>query len=453
MLARLLAPSDFGLIAMLSLFIGLASVLMDGGFSAALIQRREIDEADKSTVFWFNLCTGGLLTLALFAAAPIIARIFDRPALVPLTRAMAFLCLLSSTGAIHSTLLIRDLNFRTQAKAGAIAALVSAGVAIILASRGYGVWALVAQALLMAAALSALLWALNPWRPSLTFNLASLRKLLGFGGYHLGSSLLEMAYSRLYTLFVGRSFGASELGYYANADNTRMIPGNFLAGVISRVALPMFSAAAQEPLTLRRGMQLSIRGMMLINAPVMLGLAVLAEPVITVLFGRQWLPAVPIFRVLCLAGVLYPLNAINLHALMAQGHAGLMFRLEVTKKMLGIAFLVVGAWYGVMGVAWSQVAFSIVALCINAHYSAKLLDFGAFSQFREFAPSTIAAALVAVGVQTVCWVWMATPFMKLVVLGGAGALVYLAVISLARLDALEDVAALFWRARLSRQDK
>lgn len=446
-LARLLVPSDFGVIAMLALFIGVAYVLMDGGFSAALIQRRDVDHADESTVFWFNLGIGASLAIALFLAAPSIAYFYDTPSLVPLARAMSFACLLAGSGAIHSTLLSRKLDFRTQAQAGAIAAFLSGGVAIILALRGYGVWALVAQALVMAGAMSAMLWLLHPWRPAWIFSRASLRKLLGFGGYHLGSSFLEMAYSRLYTVFVGRMFGAHELGYYANADNSRMIPGNFLASVVSRVALPMFSATAHDPVTLRRGMQLSIRGMMLINAPVMLGMAVLAEPVITVLFGRQWLQAAPILQVLCLAGVLHPVHTINLHALMAQGYARLMFRLEVIKKAIGVGLLAVGAWYGVMGVAWSQVAFSLVALGINTYYSKRLLGFGMLAQLRESAPPILAAMLMAAGIAAASWVWEARPLLKLAVLGSAGALTYLAIIAATQIHALADVLALFQRAQ------
>jgi O-antigen/teichoic acid export membrane protein len=442
-LARLLAPADFGVVAMLGLFIGVAYVLMDGGFSAALIQCRDVDHADESTVFWFNLGIGGILTVALFAVAPAIAHFYDTPVLVPLTRAMSFACLLASAGAIHSTLLSRELNFRTQAQASVVAALLSGSVAVILALHGAGVWALAAQAVVMAGTMSVLLWLLHPWRPARKFSRNSLRKLLGFGGYHLGSSLLEMAYSRLYTVFVGRMFGARELGYYANADNSRMIPGNFLAGVVSRVALPMFSAAAHDPVMLRRGMQLSVRGMMLINAPAMLGMAVLAEPVIALLFGRQWLAAAPILRVLCLAGLFYPLHAINLNALMAQGHARLMFRLEAAKKMVGVVLIAVGASYGVMGVAWSQVAFSLVALGFNAYYSKRFIGFGALAQLRESAPPLFAAAVMAGGIAAASWGWEARPVLKLAILGMGGALVYLVIIAAARMHALADVLALF----------
>lgn len=445
-LARLLTPADFGVVAMLALFIGVAGVLADAGFSAALIQRQDVDHVDESTVFWCNLGIAVVLATIIWLAAPMIVRFYGVPVLAPLSRVMAVMVVASSLGAIHFALLTKKLDFRTQAKAGGIAALVSAVVAITMALQGFGVWALAAQSVSMSVATTALLWLLHRWRPGWRFSVRSMRKLAGFGGYHLGSMLMEIAYGRLYTLLIGRLFGAGPLGQYTNADNTRQIPGTFLGGVVARVALPMFAQANHDPSVLRRGMQLSIRGMMLINAPVMLFMAALGEPMIEVLFGRQWLPAASIFQVLCLAGVLYPLHMINLHALMAQGHARLMFRLEVIKKVLGVALLLIGAWYGVMGIAWSQVAFSIVALAMNTHYSAKLLGFGVFPQLRESAPSIIAAALVAAGIQTIAWVWVAPQFLKLVVLGSTGALAYLAIISIARLHALADVIALFRRA-------
>ena len=444
-LARLLTPADFGVVAMLAIFIGVAGVLADGGFSAALIQRQDVDHVDESTVFWCNFGIGLVLATIIWLAGPMIALFYGVPMLSPLSRVMAVVVVAGALGAIHFALLTKQLDFRTQAKAGGIAALVSATVAITMALHGFGVWALAAQSVCMSVATTTLLWLMHPWRPGWRFSLRSMRKLAGFGGYHLGSMLMEIAYGRLYTLLIGRLFGASPLGQYTNAENSRQIPGAFLGGVVARVALPMFAQASHDPSMLRRGMQLSIRGMMLINAPVMLFMAALAEPVMALLFGRQWLPAAPIFQVLCLAGVLYPLHMINLHALMAQGHARLMFQLEVIKKALGVALLLIGAWYGVLGIAWSQVAFSILALAMNAHYSEKLLGYGVFPQLRESAPSIIAAALVAAGIQMIGWGWGALPFLELVVLGSAGALAYLVIISMVRLDALADVLALFRR--------
>lgn len=450
-LARLLSPAEFGLMAMLALVIGMAYVVMDGGFSVALIQRRDISHLDESTVFWCNLGIGSMLTLLLFVSAPLIANFYDTPILEPLTRVMSLTCLLASLGSIHGTLLTRKLDFKTQAKAGAIAALLSGAVAIALALRGYGVWALASQALVMAGAMSALLWTFHPWRPSWAFSRDSLSKLFAFGGFHLASSLLEMAYSKLYTILVGRLFGARELGLYANADNTRLMPGTFFGNLVARVALPMFSEAAHDRILLKRGVQLSIRGMMLINAPLMLGMAALAEPTITVLFGKQWTPSAPILQVLCIAGLFYPIHVINLHALMAQGHARLMFRLELLKKGIGVALLVAGTWHGILGVAWSQVVFSLAVLAVNTHYTKRWLGYGAWEQLREIAPSVLVAGLVACAAHLISQAWHAPALVQLAVLGSAGAMSYLSIIAVARINAMRDVMALLSRPQVAQR--
>lgn len=442
-LARLLTPADFGVVAMLALFTGVATVLMDGGFSVALIQRQDVDHADESTVFWCNLGIGAALALCLVVIAPAIAAFYGVPVLAPLTRVMALVVLFAALGAIHSTLLTKRLDFRTQAKAGVVAGLLSGATAIVMAWQGYGVWALAAQAVVMAASMSGLLWWLHPWRPALVFNRASVRKLFAFGGYHLGSSLLEVLYARLYTVLIGRQFGPRDLGFYSNAESAKQMPVGFSGNLLARVALPMFSEASRDTAVLQRGVQLSIRGMMLVHAPVMLGIAALAEPLVLVLFGGQWLPAVPILQVLCISGVLYPLHAINLHALMAQGHSRLMFRLEVIKKTIGVALIVFGALFGVMGIAWSQVAFSLVALAINTRYTRRLLGYGASAQLRDLAPALLAATLMAIVVYYIGVSWPASPVLEVGVLGLVGMLIYLVLIWRARLDAFHDVLALF----------
>ena len=332
-------------------------------------------------------------------------------------------------------------------KIGVIATIASGGTAIVMALQGYGVWALVAQGVVMNIVVTSLLWLFNPWRPAWLFSRASARKLSGFGGYHLASSLLEIIYSRLYTLLIGRLYGARELGFYNNADNTKQMPGGFLSSVLARVAFPMFSAAAHDKVKLRRGMQLSIRGMMLLNVPIMLGIAAVAEPLVRTLFGAQWLPAVPILRVLCVAGLLFPLHVVNLYVLMAQGHSHLMFRLEVTKKTLGVALIAAGTFYGVMGIAWSQVVFSVLALAINTHYTRKLLDYGVAEQLRDYAPVLCIAIPMTAAVYAIGLFWQPAPLIALAVLSIVGALLFFGLAWLVRLDALDDVAALFRRTQ------
>lgn len=452
-LSHLLTPAEFGTIALLALFIGVATVFVDGGFSAALIQRQDVTHTDESTVFWFNLGIGAIVSFALWIAAPAISAFYGKPILIPLIGVMALNVFFGALGTIHATLLTKRLDFRTQMKVGVIATLVSGGVAVWIACIGYGVWALAAQAVVMTFVSTALLWTFNSWRPIWTFSVPSARKLFGFGGYYFASILLEMTFSRLYTLLIGRYYSVRELGYFNNADSLQQMPGGFLAGVFSRVALPMFSAAANNKATLRRGMQLAIHGMMLLNVPMMMGLMALSVPFVQILFGTPWVPAAPILRILCLGALLWPMHVINLKVLMAQGYSHLFFRLEIVKKALGVAMLGVGAIFGVMAIAWSLALFSVLAFTINAYYSGRFLDYGMVRQLRDFAPvlflSTVMAAVIyAIGAQ-----WTCPPLLKLAVLVPLGAAIFFAMAWIANLQALQDVLALVRSKREMRTDE
>lgn len=385
-LARLLTPEEFGTIALLYLFIGLASAFIDCGFSSALIQQQEITHMDESTVFWFNLAMGFLMALGLWCASSWIASFFGRPVLIPLTKLLAANLFISAMGSIHSALLTKRLDFKIQMKISAIATLVSGMIGVGMAWKGFGVWALAVQTLAATSVTTILLWFLNPWRPTRQISMQTAQRFFGFGSYLFLSGLLDIAYNRIYTILIGKYFGVRELGFYNRADSTKQFPVSLLTGVLSRVAFPVFSAAANDKKQLRRGMRLALRSIMLVNVPMMLGLMATADHVIPTFFGVQWLPAVPIMQVLCLAGILWPLHVINLNVLMAQGHSRLFFRLEIAKKIIGSLLIVCGSFYGVLGLAWSQVVFGAVAFLINVHYSKIYLDYGATRQTVDFLP-------------------------------------------------------------------
>jgi teichuronic acid exporter len=437
-LARLLSPAEFGTIALLSLFIGLAGAFIDSGFSSALIQNQDITHEDESTVFWFNAALGALAALLLWGTAPWISRFYGVPILVPLARVLAINVFISALSSIHETLLTKRLDFRKQMMVGVTAAGVSGVLAIILAFRGFGVWALAAQALTSTTLVTVLLWVVNPWRPALVFSLASARKLFGFGSYLLMASLLDVSYNRLYTVFIGKLYGVSDLGFYTRADSTKQVPTAILSGVLARVAFPLFSAAAHDKERLRRGVRYAIRGVMLINVPMMLGVMATAQPLINTLFGPKWLPAVPALKVLCLAGVLWPLQMINLSALMAQGHSHLFFRLEVAKKVVGVILLVVGASYGIMGIAWSQVAFGLVAFFINAHYTNALLGYSGWQQTIDFLPVLGASAVMSLVVAFVGNAWRGPIALELLLQIAIGISIFLAICFTFRLDAFRE---------------
>lgn len=407
-LARALTPDDFGAIAVLLTFTALAVTVADAGFSSALIQSASVDHDDESTVFWGSVSVSVLLAACIGAASSGIARLFDRPVLQPLAAVMALNVVIVTLGSIHVTLLTKRLEFQAQWKTSVVATAVSGGVAILLARNGLGVWALAVQTLLSSIITTAMLWALNPWRPGMTFDLQKARKLFRFGRYMLYSALLDILYTRLYVLLIGKWHGMRELGFYDRADAIVQAPVSSVGAILSRVALPVFSGAAQDPQELRRHVRAAVRTAMLVSLPLLFGLAAVAEPFVTALLGPAWHAAVPVLQVLCIAGALWPLHVINLNALIAQGHSRLYFRLEVAKKVLGPAFVLVGSAYGVLGIAWSQVAFGVVALFVNAYYTRRFLQYGLLAQLSDCRAIVVSAAVMAALVYWAANHWLAS---------------------------------------------
>ena len=394
-LARLLAPEDFGTLALLALFLGIASLFVDVGFTSALIQRQDATRVDESTVFWFNIGAAVIMTLILLASAPWIADFFSLPVLVPLTMLMACNVVISAMGSIHRTLLSKRLDYKTPIKISAISTVISGSIGVYLAWADYGVWALVWQTLASTVVVTMLLWLFSSWRPIFRFSGDSFKRLFGFSGWLFGARLLDTVYQRGYTILIGKFYGAHDLGIYYRADNTQQLPASMLTGVLSRVAFPLFSSVSHDKALLRRGVQLSVRSMMLIIGPSMAGLSALAVPFIRVVFGEQWLPAAPILQVLCLLGLMWPLHVINLNVLHAQGYAKLSFRLAIIKQSSGIVLLVIGSYFGIMGIAWSRVIQGVIGLIINGHYTGKFLDYGMREQIKDCLPSILLSAMMA----------------------------------------------------------
>lgn len=440
-LARLLTPADFGTMALLALLLAVTSVTVDAGFAVALIQRPTITPRHQTSALAVVLALGLVGTVVLELVAPLVAGFYDRPEVEPLLRVMATSILLTSLGTVPSALLVRQLLFRRLFWVTLAGALTSSVLSIVLAMSGAGVWALAGQQLSMAAVVSAGAWIAARWRPRGGCGLDEARELATFGGFMVASTLLDVAYSRAYTVVIGRSYGATELGYYARADGTQQIPVGALSGIVGRVALPFFSSIATDVAALRAGVRTAVRGLMLINAPMMLGLAAVAAPAVQALYGPQWDPAVPILRVLCLAGLLWPLHSVNVVALLAQGRGALMLRLQVVKFALGLVLLGIGTLGGVIGVAWASVAFGLLATGINTHYTARLVGYGWVAQWRDVAPVTAVAAGMAALVAWLSYRWQAAPWTELLVLAACGALLFLAAAWALRLSALDDA----WR--------
>ncbi len=436
-LARLLAPEVFGVIAMLSLFIGLAACFCEGGFSTALIQKQNLSEEDTSSVFYFNVMMGLVTALLFWAAAPWVAAFYHTPVLKPLTRVMGLNVLIGTLGAVHQTLLAKDMDFRCLMRISVVAALISGVIGIALAWRGWGVWSLAIQTFVSTAVSTALLWWWRPWRPALVLSLKALRSLFRFGSYIFLAGISDLAYTRAYSLVIGKFYSAGDLGLYSRADTTQQMPTTLLSGGISRVAFPMFAEVAHDRELLRRAMRKVLASTMLLNVPGMLGLALVARPLVVTVFGANWAGCVAYLQILCLAGALWPLHVVNLCALKALGRSDLFFRLELIKKPLGFCFMVGACLISITAMAWGTLLFAVVAVAINAYYTGGLLDYPLSKQIRDSLACALPTAAMVASVWPLSLLTSLPPTALLGLQISAGLIVYLMVCVVLKIESLQ----------------
>jgi len=425
-LARILLPTDFGIVALLSVFVAVASVFVDSGLGSALIQRRETTLADESTVFFFNLGIAVTTASLLAAAAPAIAAFFGQPVLVPLTYAMALNLCINAFGTIHTTLLSKALNFRIIAQAGGISAAVAGVIAVTMAVQGYGVWSLAMHTIVAALVNVVLLWKWHPWRPARTFRTASLRALLGFGGYEMAASLTDVFSNHLNLILIGKLYSVGSVGLFDRAQRTQQLPTFLMMGVANRVAYSVFSAVSAEKTRLVNGLRKSQAVSMFVNVPILLGMILLSDPLVATLYGQQWIACAPILQVLGIGALLWPLHVLNLSALKAQGRTDLFFRITLLKKTVTISLICLASLRGIMAMAWAQVLISLFAYFVNTHYTRVILGYGAWQQLKDLSRIFIAAIPMAVTVYLANAMLPLPPAQKLGLAVLLGAAVHLA---------------------------
>ena len=314
-LARLLTPAEYGIMAMIAIFIAISNSIIDSGFSNALIRKTDIKRIDYNTVFFFNLVVGVILYVLLYFCAPSISSFFNEPILIPVTRVIGLVLIINSLGIIQRTIMVREIDFRTQTKISLIASLSSGGIGIVMAFYGYGVWSLVGQQVSRQLLNTVFLWLYSAWRPVCEFSADSFKCLFGFGSKLLLSGLLDTLYKNIYYIVIGRFYSSAQLGQYTRAEQFNTIFSSNLTSVVQRVSYPVLSSIQDEPERLREAYRRVIKATMLISFACMLGLAAVAKPLILLLIGEKWLVSVSYLQIICFAGMLYPLHAINLNIL------------------------------------------------------------------------------------------------------------------------------------------
>lgn len=388
-MARILTPADYGLVGMLAIFLAISQSIIDSGFSQALIRKQDRSEIDNSTVFYFNIGVGIVLYAILFFAAPLIADFYKQPILIPLTRLIGLSLILNSLAVVQRALLTIKLDFKTQAKASLAGAIISGGIGIWMAYTGFGVWAIVWQQLINLAVVTILLWILSHWKPILAYSWKSFKELFNFGSKLLASGLLDTVYKNLYLIVIGKVFKASDLGYYTRATQFTDFASSNVTGIFQRVTYPVLCEIQNDDARLADVYRRLLKTSAFIVFPLMLGLGAIAKPMVLSFLTDKWLFSAVLIQILCFSQMWYPVHAINLNLLQVKGRSDLFLRLEIIKKILGVAMLCITLPMGLIPMCWGMVANSIIALIINTHYTGKLINLGFLRQMRDLLPSLL----------------------------------------------------------------
>ena len=393
-LARILDISDYGIVAMIVVFMAVAQAFVDSGFSSALIRKPDLNEEDKSTAFYFNIVVGLACYGILFIASPLIADFYDEPLLSPIIRVTGLSIIFNSLCVVQRALFTIAVDFKTQAIISLACTVISGVVGLVMAYNGYGVWALVVQSTVSTFFNFVLLWLCSRWRPVTGFSKASFRYLFNFGSKLLASGLLDTLYNNAYPIVIGKFYNSAQLGLYSRAQGYASLPSSNITGILQRVTFPVLSLMQDDDEKLANNYRRLLRMSAFVVFPLMIGLAAIADPLIRVLITSKWAGCIIYLQIICFGMMLYPIHALNLNLLQVKGRSDLFLRLEIVKKIIGVCALCITIPFGITAMCIGLVVVSVIALYINTYYTGKLLRLSFLKQIKDLAPFFILSILV-----------------------------------------------------------
>lgn len=438
-LARILLPEDFGTVAMVSIFFAISMILIDSGFSQALIREDEILEKDKTTTFYINFITAIFLFIVLWSIAPLISEFFQEPVLLWMTRFMAFTPIFFSLTIVQRALYSHRINFRTQAFIYLISSALSGISAVILALYDLGVWALASQYVLLSFVTSFLFWGINPWLPKGFIDKQSFKKLFGFGSNLMLTGLISVTFREVYKVIIGRLYSTSLLGFYAQAENIKNVVSDNLVSVLVRVTYPALSKVKDDIERLKDGYRKILKVTSLFIFPAMIGLILVAEPMIVTVIGEKWIESVPIVKLLAILGMIHHMHVINLNILKVLGRSDLILKLEIIKKIGVTIAIIIGLSFGFWGLVVAQVVSSYVSLFINMIYTATLMDYSKKEQIMDVFPIlffSIPMGMIVFGLDFMSY---GNELLRLLVLVLSGIFVYLGTCFILKPQPFKDI--------------
>ena len=435
-LARILAPEDYGQIALITVFTTIMQVFVDSGLGLALIQKKDADELDFSSVFYFNFVVCLVLYSIMFIAAPYIAAFYKDGSLTPIIRVISLTIVISGVKGIQQSYVSRNMLFKRFFFSTLGGTIFSAFLGIGLAYSGLGVWAIVAQQLSNTAIDTLILWLTVKWRPRKMFSWERLKGLLSFGWKMLVSSLLDTVYNNIRSLIIGKMYSSADLAYYNQGKQFPHTIVNNINTSIDSVLLPSMSSAQDDRARVKAMTRRSIKISTYIMAPMMMGLAFCAKPIVQLVLTDKWLPCVPFLRIFCITYMFYPIHTANLNAIKAMGRSDYFLKLEIAKKAIGLILLFSTMWFGVMAMAYSLLIGTITGMIINSWPNRKLLNYSYFEQMKDIFPGIALAVFMGGCVKLVELLHLSTA-LTLAIQMPLGALIYVGVSVMLHLESFE----------------
>ena len=386
-LARLLVPKDYGLIAMTQIFFTISACFIDSGFSTALMRKKERTALDYSTVYVTNVCLTFVFALILCLASPWIAAFYHEPILKDIVIANAILLVLNSFTAVQGTRLSINLQFKTASIISVVSTVIVGVTTIMLAYMGFGVWSLVYPNFLQPFIKVIMYYHFQRWFPGIQFSWKTWREFFAFGSKLLASALLNTLYENITPLVIGKKYSASDLGFYSRARGYAMLPATTFQGMLSAVTFPVLCSIQDDDERLRDAYRRLIRASAFVVFPMLVGLAALARPFITVLITDKWAESIPYLEIVCFSVMWYPVHVLNLNLLQVKGRSDLFLRLEIVKKITGLSILMITVPISIYAMCVGQIFSSIISLIINTYYTGKLIQVGFFKQMRDLLPT------------------------------------------------------------------
>ena len=401
-LARLLTPYDYGCIGMLTIFMVLAEAFIDGGFGSALIQKKLPTQEDYSTIFWWNLIMALFMYGILFISAPAIARFYDIPLLSDVLRVQGLVLFIYAFNIVQRNQLRKKLNFKVLSIVTITTSIIALSITIFMAYKGFGVWSLVVQNLISAAIPAIIFWFFIKWRPIFVFSLKSFKELFSFGFYMFLTNLINQFGNQIQGLLIGKVYNPSTMGYYSKAHGTERLASRSISNIMSQVTFPLFSQVQDDKSRLANIIRRLAMTISFLTFPILFILMLCAKPIFLLLYSDRWLPSVPYFQVLCIAGLASCMIAVNTHSVAAIGKSKVTFTWTIIKRAIGIGFVVGGLFlWGMKGLLLGAVLNTWFSYFVNVSLVSKYIGYKWYRQLMDILPVAI-VSIIAVLVSYGC---------------------------------------------------